>query len=91
MSVLFCRILLARLEYLRDTFQIKEGDFLTFDALVSLHCLLYHLRIICLAFSLYVSDRFEFSNGELTGAETSCSMCRPSHPLKSRLWHDDIC
>ncbi|KAH7654260.1 DNA helicase protein [Dioscorea alata] len=27
------RILLARLEYLRDTFQIKEGDFLTFDAL----------------------------------------------------------
>lgn len=29
-----CRILLARLEYLRDTFQIKEGDFLTFDALV---------------------------------------------------------
>lgn len=31
---LCCRILLARLEYLRDTFQIKEGDFLTFDALV---------------------------------------------------------
>jgi hypothetical protein len=29
-----CRILLARLEYLRETFQIKEGDFLTFDALV---------------------------------------------------------
>ena len=29
-----CRILLAWLEYLRDTFQIKEGDFLTFDALV---------------------------------------------------------
>lgn len=28
------RILIARLEYLRDTFQIKEGDFLTFDALV---------------------------------------------------------
>ncbi|CAI9107909.1 OLC1v1007391C1 [Oldenlandia corymbosa var. corymbosa] len=27
------RTLLARLEYLRDTFQIKEGDFLTFDAL----------------------------------------------------------
>ncbi|CAN0892895.1 General transcription and DNA repair factor IIH helicase subunit XPD [Linum grandiflorum] len=27
------RILLARLEYLRDTFQIKEGDFRTFDAL----------------------------------------------------------
>ncbi|KAA3475002.1 DNA repair helicase UVH6 [Gossypium australe] len=27
------KILLARLEYLRDTFQIKEGDFLTFDAL----------------------------------------------------------
>ncbi|GJN36074.1 hypothetical protein PR202_gb24910 [Eleusine coracana subsp. coracana] len=27
------RILLARLEYLRETFQIKEGDFLTFDAL----------------------------------------------------------
>eukprot|EP00897_Mesotaenium_endlicherianum_P010484 jgi/Mesen1/9464/ME000627S08848 len=26
------RILRARLEYLRDTFQIKEGDFLTFDA-----------------------------------------------------------
>lgn len=26
------RILLARLEYLRETFQIKEGDFLTFDA-----------------------------------------------------------
>ena len=33
-----CRILLARLEYLRDTFQIKEGDFLTFDALVLFHC-----------------------------------------------------
>ena len=32
-----CRILLARLEYLRDTFQIKEGDFLTFDALVWFH------------------------------------------------------
>lgn len=31
---LFGRILLARLEYLRETFQIKEGDFLTFDALV---------------------------------------------------------
>lgn len=29
-----CRILGARLEYLRETFQIKEGDFLTFDALV---------------------------------------------------------
>lgn len=28
--------MLARLEYLRDTFQIKEGDFLTFDALVQL-------------------------------------------------------
>ncbi|GLT37015.1 hypothetical protein SLA2020_113590 [Shorea laevis] len=27
------KILLARLEYLRDNFQIKEGDFLTFDAL----------------------------------------------------------
>ncbi|CAN4113655.1 unnamed protein product [Withania somnifera] len=27
------RILLARLEYLRETFQINEGDFLTFDAL----------------------------------------------------------
>nr|XP_043637071.1 general transcription and DNA repair factor IIH helicase subunit XPD [Erigeron canadensis] len=27
------RILLARLEYLRETFQIREGDFLTFDAL----------------------------------------------------------
>uniref|UniRef100_A0A803NDP3 DNA 5'-3' helicase n=1 Tax=Chenopodium quinoa TaxID=63459 RepID=A0A803NDP3_CHEQI len=27
------KILLARLEYLRDTFQIKEGEFLTFDAL----------------------------------------------------------
>ncbi|KAJ6847349.1 putative DNA repair helicase UVH6 [Iris pallida] len=27
------RILLARLEYLRENFQIKEGDFLTFDAL----------------------------------------------------------
>ncbi|KAF5785083.1 putative DNA helicase chromatin remodeling SNF2 family [Helianthus annuus] len=27
------KILLARLEYLRETFQIKEGDFLTFDAL----------------------------------------------------------
>ncbi|XP_024529521.1 general transcription and DNA repair factor IIH helicase subunit XPD [Selaginella moellendorffii] len=26
------KILNARLEYLRDTFQIKEGDFLTFDA-----------------------------------------------------------
>uniref|UniRef100_A0A1D1YM86 DNA 5'-3' helicase n=1 Tax=Anthurium amnicola TaxID=1678845 RepID=A0A1D1YM86_9ARAE len=26
------RILRARLEYLRETFQIKEGDFLTFDA-----------------------------------------------------------
>ena len=33
-----CRILLARLEYLRDTFQIKEGDFLTFDALVLFYC-----------------------------------------------------
>lgn len=32
----FFRILLARLEYLRETFQIKEGDFLTFDALVRL-------------------------------------------------------
>ena len=27
------RILRARLEYLRDTFQIKEGDFLSFDAI----------------------------------------------------------
>ncbi|KAL6208581.1 hypothetical protein ACLB2K_019530 [Fragaria x ananassa] len=27
------KILVARLEYLRETFQIKEGDFLTFDAL----------------------------------------------------------
>ncbi|KAF3793087.1 DNA repair helicase [Nymphaea thermarum] len=27
------RILLARLDYLRETFQIKESDFLTFDAL----------------------------------------------------------
>lgn len=28
------RILGARLEYLRETFQIKENDFLTFDAMV---------------------------------------------------------
>ncbi|WZZ84101.1 hypothetical protein YC2023_104673 [Brassica napus] len=29
----FCRdVVLARLEYLRDIFQIEEGDFLTFDA-----------------------------------------------------------
>lgn len=34
MHVIVYRILLARLEYLRETFQIKEGDFLTFDALV---------------------------------------------------------
>lgn len=27
------RILRARLEYLRDTFQIRENDFLTFDAM----------------------------------------------------------
>lgn len=37
-SIENCRILLARLEYLRDTFQIKEGDFLTFDALVHFYC-----------------------------------------------------
>lgn len=37
----YCRILLARLEYLRDTFQIKEGDFLTFDALVNLFIFLF--------------------------------------------------
>lgn len=37
-----CRILVARLEYLRENFQIKEGDFLTFDALVYLHHLSYH-------------------------------------------------
>lgn len=30
------RILRARLEYLRETFQIKENDFLTFDAVVYL-------------------------------------------------------
>jgi hypothetical protein len=30
------RILRARLEYLRDTFQINENDFLTFDAVVCL-------------------------------------------------------
>ncbi|KAG0590857.1 hypothetical protein M758_1G127300 [Ceratodon purpureus] len=30
------RILRARLEYLRETFQIKENDFLTFDAVVCL-------------------------------------------------------
>lgn len=41
----FCRILLARLEYLRDTFQIKEGDFLTFDALV---CLGVIKKIACM-------------------------------------------
>lgn len=35
------RILLARLEYLRETFQIKEGDFLTFDALVWYNWCLY--------------------------------------------------
>lgn len=35
-QMVFYRILLARLEYLRETFQIKEGDFLTFDALVFL-------------------------------------------------------
>jgi len=27
------KVLKARLEYLRDTFQIKENDFLTFDAM----------------------------------------------------------
>ncbi|KAL9671871.1 hypothetical protein QQ045_009444 [Rhodiola kirilowii] len=27
------KILLSRLDYLKETFQIKEGDFLTFDAL----------------------------------------------------------
>jgi hypothetical protein len=42
--VLSCRILLARLEYLRETFQIKEGDFLTFDALV------------CYSWSLYLDE-----------------------------------
>ena len=29
----FLLILQARLEYLRDTFQIRENDFLTFDAM----------------------------------------------------------
>lgn len=38
----------ARLEYLRDTFQIRENDFLTFDAMrhaaqVSIH---YNLNIV---------------------------------------------
>ena len=28
-----CSLLKARLEYLRDNFQIKENDFLTFDAM----------------------------------------------------------
>lgn len=37
------RVLLARLEYLRETFQIKEGDFLTFDALVLLQISLDNL------------------------------------------------
>lgn len=45
----FCRILLARLEYLRDTFQIKEGDFLTFDALVCFHWALSQKSIYIMA------------------------------------------
>ena len=46
------RILKARLEYLRDQFQIRENDFLTFDAMrhaaqVFLQQILGHLPHSC--------------------------------------------
>lgn len=80
-----CRILLARLEYLRDTFQIKEGDFLTFDALVLFHCplsieqLLFWLSCFNI---LFLCNRLIFLPLDFTGAETGCSMCGPSDPVK---------
>ena len=41
------RILRARLEYLRETFQIQEGDFLTFDALVRILLSYWFISFIC--------------------------------------------
>lgn len=78
-----CRVLLARLEYLRETFQIKEGDFLTFDALVQLNlswitlCEIFYLLSFMIVLHSY--------------PETSCSMRRTNYPFEGRLWHDDFC
>lgn len=52
----YCRILLARLEYLRDTFQIKEGDFLTFDALVNLFIFLCIESFFCSKTAMLITD-----------------------------------
>lgn len=73
------RILL--LEYLRETFQTKEGDFLTFDALVLTDSVI--VLIICIFFlDIIVYHIF---------SEASCSMCGSSYSFKGRLWHDDFC
>ena len=47
------RILKARLEYLRDQFQIRENDFLTFDAMR--HAAQVHTRLLE-AYTLYKKD-----------------------------------
>ena len=91
-----CRILLARLEYLRDTFQIKEGDFLTFDALVWFYNSIALVSKEQLLFWLS-GIRNYFSCERLRilllffWTETSCSMCGPSDPVKGWLWDDDLC
>lgn len=58
-----CRILIARMEYLRETFQIKEGDFLTFDALVFSTAFFFFavsLLLLCVCFLFF---KLSLNNG----------------------------
>jgi len=89
-----CRILLARLEYLRETFQIKEGDFLTFDALVITLLLSgkttpFHCHLLCCQ---DISNKISWNKFEISlMSEASSPMCWPCDSLQSWLWDDDIC
>lgn len=83
-----CRILLARLEYLRETFQIKEGDFLTFDALVCFRMNFWKINLLTLSLTaMIIVGHYSVP----CCAETGCSMCGACHSFKSGLWNDDIC
>ncbi|CAI8012743.1 General transcription and DNA repair factor IIH helicase subunit XPD [Geodia barretti] len=80
------RLLRARLEYLRDQFQIRENDFLTFDAMrhaaqiTHSQCLIYW-GSLCDDHSIVSCDDHV----------TSPAVCGEGSKRQDRLWHHDIC
>lgn len=84
------RILRARLEYLRETFQIKENDFLTFDAVVcSMTGLVYPLVTEVLFMKAFVMNLLSYTGFLMqcicasNGPAASCTVCGTRHPFES--------